>query len=194
MTYQETLDGLAEMSEVERQSKITAHWQVVFSDGFIGFVQGQVEAGRAAVQPGSQAMQLLAAAGLPDDVMMVYFEQQLQKAVGVWESMRAVYSMLQQRSERQGSAGGMVNHGPHTSMPAGVSVAPAVNCYRCGSPVSSNGLCSGCLATQEEWDQQDVEYDQRLHDQQRDQLDYQRQQDDQQHYDTQLDFNTYEDY
>lgn len=194
MTYQEMLESLAAMAEVERQTAITEHWQVAFSDGFIGFIQGQVEAGREAVKPGSQARQLLAQAGLPDATMMPYFNAQLAKSLAVWESMRSAYSMLQQKSARQGSQGGMTDHGQHDTMPAGREVRAAVNCYRCGSPASAQGLCSGCLATQQDWDQQDIDHDRQLDDQQRDQIDYQRVQDDQLYYDTQQDFNTYENY
>jgi len=69
-----------------------------------------------------------------------------------------------------------------------------VQCSRCGSPAVEQGLCSGCLATQQDWDQDDLEYDRQLHERQADDLQYQRIQDDQLYYENQHDYNSYTDY
>ena len=106
----------------------------------------------------------------------------------------AVYERLQLQSERQGNARGMVAHGAHQTMPRGITVAETVQCFSCGSPAVDQGLCSGCLATQQESDQDDLDYDRQLHERQGEDLQYQRLQDDQLYYDTQQDFNSYTDY
>ncbi|MEZ5523875.1 MAG: hypothetical protein R3E62_02750 [Pseudomonadales bacterium] len=195
MTYQEMVDTLAAMSEPQRRDAIQEHWQAVFSDGFIAFVQGQMEAGRKMVLSGSEMDRIFD--GLDPSVVAVLKQEMLKnmaRLVTVWDSMVVMYERLQKQSERQGNSQGMVGHGQHQTMPRGVAVGGAVNCYRCGSPVTSQGLCSGCLATQQDWEQDDLDYERQQYDQQLQDQEYQRTQDDQLYYDTQQDFNTYTDY
>ncbi|MEN8206776.1 MAG: hypothetical protein ABFS24_12305 [Pseudomonadota bacterium] len=111
-----------------------------------------------------------------------------------WSSMKVVYAQLQRRSERQGNQQGMVAHGRHMSMPRGVSVGNAAACYRCGSPADSQGLCGGCMAMQQDWEQDDIDSERQQYEQQRADNEYTRQQDDQMYQDNQQDFNTYTDY
>jgi hypothetical protein len=195
MTYQEMVDALVNMNQQERQSAIQDHWQVVLSDGFVAFVQGQIEAGRKMAMSESGFAEVFAAL---DPSFVEVLKQQaakdLSRLVEVWDSMVFVYEKLQKQSERQGNTQGMVAHGKHRSMPRGVSVNTAVRCYRCGSDAVGHGLCSGCLATQQDWEQQDLEYDQLRYDRQMDDIQYQRLQDDQIYYNNQQDYNSYTDY
>ena len=88
----------------------------------------------------------------------------------------------------------MVAHGRHTAMPRGVSVPEAARCYRCGSASAGQGLCSGCLATQQDWEQDDLDHDRLVYERRQADLDYQRIQDDQIYNSNQYDYNTYTDY
>lgn len=195
MTYQEMVDALGAMDERERRLALRTHWQSVFSDGFIAYVQGQMEAGREMVLPDAGYTDFFAEL---DPSLVEVLKQQAVKDVArlgaVWDSMVAVYERLQRESERQGNAHGMVAHGAHETMPRGGTVAGAVQCSSCGSPAVDQGLCSGCLATQQDWDQDDIEYDRQLHERQGEDLQYQRLQDDQLYHDNQQDFNSYTDY
>jgi hypothetical protein len=189
------VDTLAAMNEQERQRALQTHWQAAFSDGFIAYVQGQLEAGRKVAASDPSYADFFAE--LDPSLVAVLKEgalTQVARLVAVWDSMVAVYERLQLQSERQGNAQGMVAHGAHQVMPRGVSVTGAVQCSRCGSPAVDQGLCSGCLATQQDWDQDDLEYDRQLHERQADDLQYQRIQDDQLYYDNQHDYNSYTDY
>lgn len=195
MTYQEMVDALGAMNEQERRQALQTHWQSVFSDGFIAFVQGQVEAGRKMVSPDSEYAHFFDEL---DPSLAEVLKQQasndVARLVAVWHSMVGVYEALQQESTRQGNAHGMVAHGAHQTMPRGISVAEAAQCFSCGSPAVDQGLCSGCLATRQDWDQEDLEYERQLHERQVDDLQYQRLQDDQLYYDNQQDFHSYTDY
>ena len=194
MTYQEMVHALGTMNEQERRLALQAHWQSVFSDGFIAYVQGQLEAGRKMVLPDSEYAVVFAE--LDPSLVEVLKQQALKdlaRLTAVWDTMVAVYERLQRQSERQGNARGMVAHGAHQAMPRGVTVSETVQCSSCGSPAVAQGLCSGCLATQQEWDQDDLDYDRQLHKRQGEDLQYQRLQDDQLYYDTQQDFNSYTD-
>jgi len=180
MNYQEMLDELISQDDSDRTLTIAAHGQEVFSDGFIGFVQGQIAAGRAAIQPGSPMEQVLVAAGMDPAPLMESGKQYLDDLLAVWARMQTLYAAFQRSSEQQGNTQGMVAHGGHTTMPAGVSVDSASTCYRCGSRVEANGLCGSCVALD-----QDIEHH-RLED---DNLRYERQLDDQAYLNNQRDFN-----
>ena len=200
MTYEEMVLNLAELDESTRQNTIKHHWQTVLSDGFIGYLQGQIETGQ--MPQLDEFYEKMIQQGMDKDLIdaiKMSGQQRLQKCISVWNSMNICYQAMQQASQQQGSNGGMVDHGHHTSMPQGVSVNSAQNCYRCGSPVSDQGLCHGCLSTQQSWEEQDQEYDRMQHEQLRQNQEYQRMQDDQisqdQYYsDQQYDFNSYNDY
>jgi hypothetical protein len=195
MTYQEMVEHLAALDEAPRRTAIQRHWQSVLSDGFIAFVQGQIENYRK-MALGSGEMEAFYA-NVDDDIERLLRQQAFKgiaRVMAVWDSMVAVYEALQQHSERQGDSGGMVDHGAHTTMPRGVGVQEAARCFRCGSPAASQGLCNGCLDTQQAWEQDDLDYDRQRYDQQRDLLDHQRLQDDQLFYDQQQDFNSSYDY
>jgi hypothetical protein len=188
ITYQEMVDMLVSMNEKERCEIIRRYWQVVFSDGFVAFVQGQVEAGKQQVSYkgfdkvfGADSLMV---AALRDSA-----NSYLTQLLSVWNSMNFMYTKLQAESARQGNVSGMVSHGSHTTMPRGVSVPQASHCSRCGSPVASQGLCSGCRATQQDWEQDDLEYE-RL----REDREYVQQQEEQIYYEQQQDFNTFTDY
>jgi len=195
MNYQEMVDALISMNERQRRMALKAHWEVAFSDSFIAYVQGQLEEGRKLVN-GRSDIETIFAGVNPElvDVLRSYGAQHLNNLHQVWTCMSFVYQELQQQSERQGHTGGMVSHGNHRVMPRGKTVSSAIHCYRCGSQAVDQGLCGGCLSTQQSWEQDDLDYDNRLHEQQQQQLDYQRLQDDQMYYSQQQDFNTYTNY
>lgn len=46
MKYEEMLEAAVSMDEAERREAFMEHWQAIFSDGFVAYVQGQVEAGK----------------------------------------------------------------------------------------------------------------------------------------------------
>jgi hypothetical protein len=195
MTYQEMVDTLSGLSEEDRRVVIQNHWQAVLSDGFIAFVQGQIEAGRAMVFRDPDLAE--AFAELDPSIAVVLKRQALSdvaRLVEVWDSMAAVYVKLQKQSERQGNAKGMVAHGRHDAMPRGVTVTGAVQCYRCGSPAVRLGLCNACVVTQQDWEQEDLDYDRQRYERAADDQQYRRLQDDQIFYDNQRDFNTYPTY
>jgi len=183
------------MNEQERYKAIQNNWQAVFSDGFLGFVQGQLEAGRKMALSDPDVEKVFA--GM-DSALVAELKRQAFKQVArlmaVWNSMTAVYDKLQKYSERQGNLNGMVAHGKHRAMPRGKSITGAAHCYRCGSTAVSQGLCSGCLANQQDWEQEDIDYDRRLHERQQEEIEYQRLQDDRLYDDNQQDFNSYTDY
>ncbi len=192
MTYQEMADALESMSEHERRQAIRTYWQDVLSDGFIAYVQGQIEAGRSMSLSRGGFEKILD--GLdPKEASKLKQQalQQVARLVQVWDSMVAVYQQLQKESERQGPRGGMVDHGQHRAMPRGVDMRPAARCSRCGSPAVDKGLCGGCVAEVEsrEWD--DLRHEEKLQDQQRDDLHFQRIQDDRIFQEMQQDFNNY---
>ena len=192
MTYQDMVDILAAMDEKERQTTIKKHWQAVFSDGFVAFVQGQIEAGRKMIQANSKLKPVLT--GIIGDAIKEQMRQNLEALLNVWNSMAICYQIMQKQSERQGNSKGMVAHGRHTAMPRGVSVPEAARCYRCGSASAGQGLCSGCLATQQDWEQDDLDHDRLVYERRQADLDYQRIQDDQIYNSNQYDYNTYTDY
>lgn len=195
MTYQQMVDALMNMDEQQRRLAIQAHWEIIFSDSFIAYMQGQLEEGRKIADGGPGIEKLYA--GLTSDlgdILRKHVAQHLTQLLQVWNCMVSVYEKLQKQSEGQGNSQGMVNHGKHRVMPRGVAITNAIHCYRCGSQVADQGLCSGCLSTQQSWEQEDLEYDRQLHDQQQQQVEYQRFQDDQIYHQQQQDFNTYTNY
>jgi hypothetical protein len=192
MTYQDMVDILAGLDEKERQNTIKKHWQAVFSDGFVAFVQGQIEAGRKMIQTNSKLKPVLT--GLIGDAIKEQMRKNLENLLNVWSSMAICYQIMQKQSEKQGNSKGMVAHGKHTAMPRGVSVPEAIRCYRCGSTSLGQGLCSGCLATQRDWEQADLDYDRQVHERHQADLDYQRTQDEQIYNSNQYDYNMYTDY
>jgi len=195
MNYQEMVDALISMNEQQRRVALKAHWEIVFSDSFIAYVQGQLEEGRKLVSAGSDIEKIFAVVN-PElvDVLRTYGAQHLNNLHQVWACMSVVYQDLQLHSERQGETGGMASHGNHRVMPRGKSVSSAIHCYRCGSQAVGQGLCGGCLSTQQSWEQDALEYDNRLLEHQQQHLDYQRLQDGQVYNSQQQDFNTYTNY
>lgn len=191
------LDALARVSERERRETIAAHWETLLSDGFIGFVQGQIEAARRFAEGGTGTLDELLA-GLDPAISEAVRQRaaaQLPLLAAVWQSMTVVYQHLQRVSEQQSPHGGMVSHGSHTVMPRGLDVGGAVHCYRCGSAVADRGLCAGCLATEQDWHEKDLEHDwledqRRELDLQRDELQHRSLSDDQIYHDNQMDFST----
>jgi hypothetical protein len=192
MTYQDMVDILAGLDEKERQNTIKKHWQAVFSDGFVAFVQGQIEAGRKMIQTNSKLKPVLT--GLIGDAIKEQMRKNLNNLLNVWNSMAICYQIMQKQSEKQGNAKGMVAHGEHTAMPRGVSVPEAVRCYRCGSASVGQGLCSGCLASQQDWEQDNLDHDRQVYERHQTDLDYQRIRDEQIYNSNQYDYNTYTDY
>lgn len=192
MTYQDMVDILAGMDEKERQTTIKKHWQAVFSDGFVAFVQGQIEAGRKMIQTNSKLKPVLT--GLIGDAIKEQMRKNLDNLLNVWNSMAICYQIMQKQSEKQGNSKGMVAHGKHTAMPRGVAVPEAARCYRCGSKSAGQGLCSGCLATKQDWEQEDLDHDRQVYERHQADRDYQRIQDDQIYNSNQHDYNTYTDY
>lgn len=195
MTYQQMADALVNMDEQQRRLAIRTHWEIIFSDSFIAYMQGQLEEGRKIADGGAGIEQVYA--GLTPDLAEIlrnHVAQHLTQLLRVWQSMAAVYEKLQKQSESQGNSQGMASHGKHKVMPRGISVTNAVHCYRCGSQAVDQGLCSGCLSTQQNWEQENLEYDRQLYDQQQQQSEYQRIQDDQIYHQQQQDFNTYTNY
>jgi hypothetical protein len=193
MNYSEMVDALVNMSEHERQDAIMTHWQAVLSDGFIAFVQGQMEAARSMASGTGGFSGLLGM--LHGDAARQLQHQALHQAHAlsvVWDSMDAVYRKLQADSERQGNDRGMVGHGHHRTMPAGRSVDVAAGCYRCGASAVSLGLCSGCLATQQDWEQDALRHDEQRWDNLQEDLRHQQLRDDQIYRDHQQDFNSYQ--
>lgn len=195
MNYQEMLDDLSKMDDSQRTTVICEHWQTILSDGFVAFVQGQIDGARNLMSP-TGAFDKVFEGQNEDfkDLMRQEMHKTIARYTTVWNTMTLVYQKLQQHSEQHSASGGMVDHGRHREMPRGVNVAPASHCYRCGSPAAAGGLCKGCADTRRDWDQADAEYDRELVRRQADDLDYQRIQDDNQFYDTQPDFNSYDDY
>jgi hypothetical protein len=198
MNYQEGIDILKIMTEQERQLAIQQHWQVVFSDGFIGFVQGEIEGLVVRLKELDETIAELPKSHVILAPLLKAHQQALSLEItsllGVWTSMINVYERLQKLSEVQGNSQGMVAHGRHRTMPRGRSVSPATNCFRCGDTAVDLGLCSGCLATQQKWEQEDLEYDRQFYERQQNELEYQRLQDDQRYYNDLQDFNTYTNY
>ena len=192
MTYQVMVDILAGMDEKERRTTIKKHWQAVFSDGFVAFVQGQIEAGRKMIQTNSKLKPVLT--GLIGDAIKEQMRKNLDNLLNVWNSMAICYQIMQKQSEKQGNAKGMVAHGEHTAMPRGVSVPEAVRCYRCGSASVGQGLCSGCLASQQDWEQDNLDHDRQVYERHQTDLDYQRIRDEHIYNSNQYDYNTYTDY
>ncbi|RME84186.1 MAG: hypothetical protein D6775_06195 [Caldilineae bacterium] len=188
MNQQELLDGLASLQEADRQAFIHQHWQLFLGEEFIGFVEGQISSGQQLLQDRDLRDNIFG--GLSPDAREI-IEQQLAKTlngyIDVWNSMAAVAQHLVNTAEEEGSGstrGSRVQ--PNSS-------ATGARCSQCGAPAVASGLCSNCLAVQQDQEQQDLEYDRQLYDQQQDLLDYQRRQDDQSYYD-QMDYNTYNDY
>ena len=187
MDYQQMLNDLVEMESEERRRTIVERWDTVFSDGFIGFVQGQIDAGRQTVAGDGPLGGILE--GAIGDLIRESTAVWLAQVFVVWGHMKDVYAQVTSASRDHGPTGGMADvAGARREMPRGVSVTPAATCFRCGSEVASGGLCAGCLAEQDAAERDHVEYDRQLHDQQLDRQDYQRLQDDQTYYDTQQDF------
>ena len=190
MNYQEMLDDLVGDDDAGRTITIMAHWQDVFSDGFVGFVQGQIEAGRTALDSGGQYAKIFADAGVAFPAPIIDSARKYQQdLLAVWKRMQELYAAIQRSSEEHGNSEGMVAHGRHTTMPAGVSVQPATSCYRCGSPVEGNGLCSDCTALDQDIEHQRQQDDNLRYAREQDAVDYQRQQDDQAYSNNQPDFN-----
>jgi soluble cytochrome b562 len=187
--YQETVNLLSEMDEKQRQQELQNHWQIIFSDGFIGFVQGEMEVLRSQI---AEADRIISQGGVEASVQntlkrlsnlrLMYLER-------VWKSMVTVYQRLQKISATQGNSQGMTGNRSKAGMPRGAAVSPAASCFRCGETAVEQGLCGSCLSTRNQWEQDDLDHDQSLYDRQQDDLNYQRKRDDDLYYNNLPDFN-----
>jgi hypothetical protein len=191
------IDTLGAMTEQDRQLAIQTHWEDVFSEGFVAFVQGQLEIGRNLLLPASPLTGLLV--GM-DPSLAITLKQQALRDIGrlteIWDSMTVVYARLQEQSHRQGNAQGIAGqNGGGRTLPRTHAVgAGALQCYRCGSPAVGQGLCDGCLATQQGWEQDELDYDRQLQDRRIEDQSLQRLQEDRDYYDRQQDLTSYPDY
>ncbi|MFQ5401451.1 MAG: hypothetical protein ACE5E7_17870 [Anaerolineae bacterium] len=181
-TYQEVVEALAAMDEQERLNAILEYWQTIFSEEFITFVQGQVQASRELIFDNPELFDQIFSEMGPDFVKTM--KQQAYKNMleinSVWESMAAVYEQLQGIKAEEESA-----QRSQTPIPPEIPNTNTATCYQCGAPLAADGLCSSCLAVRQQQEQDDLEYDRQLYDQQQADIEYQRLQDDQLYYDNQ---------
>ena len=198
MTYQDMLNAILLQSEQERRRLIRDHWRDAFSDGFIAYVQSQIDAAEAFVNGEKRGL----AAWLPDimqDVAVAGNKLYLGQLVTVWNSMKVVYAQLAAASKAEGSPTGIAATAKSNgTMPRGTTISMATTCSRCGA-ASDGGLCTGCLDHEDfveadrvefqrlEYEQQ--EYQTQLNDQEYFQQQAEIYQADTSYYDTQPDFN-----
>ncbi|MFK7830166.1 MAG: hypothetical protein AB8B57_10340 [Congregibacter sp.] len=144
MTYQDMLNEILLVREATRRTLIRDHWRDAFSDGFIAYVQSQIDATEAYV--GGQRQGL--SAWLPDAVQDAFVagnKVYLGQLVTVWESMKFVYTQLATASTQEGNPTGIAAQSKaNGAMPRGVQVGLSTVCARCGA-ASEGGLCSGCV-------------------------------------------------
>jgi len=181
-TYQEVVEALAAMEEQERLNAILEHWQTIFSEEFIAYVQGQVQASREMIFDKPEMFDQIFGEMGPDFVTTMKQQafREMLRVNSVWDSMTAVYEQLQQIKAEEENA-----QRSQTPVPPDVSGGNTAACYQCGAPLASEGLCSNCLAVRRQQEQDDLEYDRQLYDHQQADIEYQRLQDDQLYYNNQ---------
>lgn len=187
MTYQEMLNSVLILPEGERRRLIRAHWRDAFSDGFIAYVQSQIDATEAYISGEKRGL----SAWLPDAVESVFVEGNkiyLGQLVTVWESMKTVYAQLSTASAEEGQPTGMAAKTSNSVMPRGQVISPALECARCGASSPSGGLCSSCESHDAFVEADRLEYDRSLNDQDYYRQQYDNFQSDISYYDNQVDF------
>ncbi|MEM1076235.1 MAG: hypothetical protein AAF665_15430 [Pseudomonadota bacterium] len=188
MTYQEMLNAVLILPEAERRRLIQAHWRDAFSDGFIAYVQSQIDATEAYISGEKRGL----SAWLPDSVENVFVEGNkiyLGQLVTVWESMKAVYAQLSAASAAEGQPTGMAGHTTRPVMPRGTVISEAAECARCGARNPSGGLCGACTDHDAFIEEDHLAYERSLADQAYYRQQYDSYQADVRYYDSQTDFN-----
>ncbi len=158
------LNSVLILSESERRKLIRAHWRDAFSDGFIAYVQSQIDAAEAYISGEKRGL----SAWLPDAVEAVFVEGNkiyLGQLVTVWESMKEVYAQLSAASAEEGQPTGMAAKTSGHVMPRGQVIAAAPDCARCGAPNPSGGLCGGCASHDAFIENDQLDYERSLNDQ-----------------------------
>ncbi len=188
MNYAEMMMALVGMSENDRRNAILEHRQHVLADGFIAYMQSQIEQIDDYVEGKNRGL----SGFLPQvaqDFMVEANKNYREQIAAVWESIYAVHTQL---ASDNASNGGSRNHPGHSGYAntgyQETTVTASGHCSRCGSMVAVNGLCNGCLDHDAFIEQDHLEYDQRLYEQQLDRQTYQQIQDDYAYYDAQTDF------
>lgn len=187
MTYQEMLNSVLILPEAERRKLIKTHWRDAFSDGFIAYVQSQIDAAEAYISGEKRGL----SAWLPDAVEAVFVEGNkiyLGQLVTVWGSMKTVYAQLASASAQEGQPTGMAARAKGETMPRGQVITPASECARCGARNPSGGLCGACADTDAFIEEDRLAYDRSLQDQDYYRQQYDAYQADNTYYDTQADF------
>ncbi|WP_298844166.1 hypothetical protein [uncultured Roseobacter sp.] len=186
MTYQEMLSSVLILPEGERRRLMRAHWRDAFSDGFIAYVQSQIDATEAYIRGEKRGL----SAWLPDMVEAVFVEGNkvyLGQLLTVWESMKVVYAQLQAASAEEGNPTGMAARASGSVMPAGQVITGAGECARCGAAAQA-GICDACADHDAFIEQEHVEYERQLNDQEYYRQQYDNHQADASYYDGQSDF------
>lgn len=190
MTYQDMLNEILLVGEATRRKLIRDHWRDAFSDGFIAYVQSQIDATEAYVSGQKRGL----SAWLPDAMQEVFVagnKVYLGQLVTVWDSMKFVYAQLAAASKEEGNPTGIAAQAKaNGAMPRGVEVGISTACARCGAS-SNGGLCDGCIDNDAFIERERIDYENQLDDQA-----YYRQQADNyqadvSYYDTQVDFQQY---
>ncbi len=189
MTYQDMLNAILLESEASRRRLIRDHWRDAFSDGFIAYVQSQIDATQAYIDGERRGL----SAWLPDAVQEVFVagnKVYLGQLVTVWDSMKAVYAQLAAASAAEGnpSTGMAATAKRSGTMPRGTVVATATVCARCGA-ASDGGLCGACQSHDDFIEADRLEYENHLDDRDFYRQQAENHQNDIQYYNDQVDFN-----
>ena len=193
MTYQDMLNAILLESEQQRRRLIRDHWRDAFSDGFIAYVQSQIDSAEAFINGEKRGL----AAWLPDimqDAAVAGNKVYLGQLVTVWDSMKTVYAQLTEASKTEGNPTGIAATAKSNgTMPRGAAISVASNCARCGS-ASTGGLCDTCADHDDFVEADRLDYERQQYENQlNDQEYYQQQADtyraDTNYYDAQMDFN-----
>ncbi|WP_300037115.1 hypothetical protein [uncultured Roseobacter sp.] len=186
MTYQEMLTSVLILPEGERRRLMRAHWRDAFSEGFIAYVQSQIDATEAYIRGEKRGL----SAWLPDMVEAVFVEGNkvyLGQLLTVWDSMKTVYAQLQTASAEEGNPTGMAEKAGPQVMPAGQVITGATDCARCGA-ATAGGICGACADHDAFVEQDHLDYEQSLNDQAYYRQQYDNHQVDMSYYDGQSDF------
>ena len=193
MTYQDMLNAVLQKNEQERRQLIRDHWRDAFSDGFIAYVQSQIDATESYIKGDNRGL----AAWLPEimqDIALAGNKAYLGQLVTVWESMKAVYAQLTAASAAEGNPTGISTSATRNgTMPRGSSISVATACARCGN-TSNGGLCGACadhdnFVEADRLDYERKQYENELNDREYYQQQADTYQADTSYYDTQTDFN-----
>lgn len=186
MTYQEMLNAVLILPEGARRRLMREHWRDAFSDGFIAYVQSQIDATEANIKGEKRGL----SAWLPDMVETVFVEGNkvyLGQLLTVWESMKTVYAQLSQASAEEGNATGMAAKASGAVMPRGQVIAGAADCARCGAATTA-GICGACADHAAFVEEDHLAYERGLNDQDYYRQQYDSHQVDMSYYDGQSDF------